>query len=176
MTRPVLFLAIALITVAAASASSLNTGEGFHDFDYQFGTWNVRVSRFLRPESRWVTYTGTHTVTPLWNGHANIGVLEIHGSAGRIEGLQLRLYDPATQRWSLSFASSADGELQHPSVGRFHGKNATFFDNEVIDGKPALVRTESTVTTSREYCDVSAYSLDRGKHWTTVWIANYEKQ
>jgi len=176
MTRPVLSLAIALITVAAASASSQHAGVGQRGFDYQFGTWNVRVSRFVHPECRWVTYTGTHTVTPLWNGHANIGVLEIHGSAGRIEGLQLRLYDPATQQWKLSFASSTDGRLQRPSVGRFHGKNATFFDNEVVDGKPALVRTTSIVATSQKYRDVTAYSLDRGKHWTNVWIANYEKQ
>src|SRR5579872_5935338 len=88
-----------------------------HAFDYEFGTWNVRVSRLTRDaagSTKWVTYDGTHTVTPLWYGRANIGVLEIRGSAGAIEGMQLRLFNPKTRRWKLSFADSTDGELQPP--------------------------------------------------------------
>ena len=176
MTTPLLSFTIALLATTAVSPSNQNTTRAQHDFDYQFGTWNVHVRRFVPAEKRWVTYTGTHIVKPLWNGRANIGVLEIRGSAGSIEALQLRLYDPAARQWKLSFASSADGELQRPSVGRFFGKNAEFFNNASIGGKPAIVRTESTVASARKYCDVIAYSLDRGKRWTNVWIANYDKQ
>ena len=149
-----------------------------HGFDYQFGTWNVHVSRLMRDASgstKWVTYDGTHTVTPLWHGRANIGVLEIHGPAGSIEGMQLRLFCPATDRWTLSFASSTNGELQSPSVGSFHDGVGDFRSTESIDGKHVVVRTLSTMSSSTSYRDVIARSYDSGKTWTPVWIATYEK-
>jgi hypothetical protein len=153
--------------------------QGSHGFDYQFGAWNVHVSSMVRTSSggaKWVTYDGTHTVTPLWGGRANIGVLEIHGPAGRIEGLQLRLYDPATNRWKLSFASSRDGELQSPQVGSFHDGIGDFRDTETVNGKSLLVRTLSVVRSATSYRDVIARSYDNGKTWTPVWIATYTKQ
>ena len=150
-----------------------------HAFDYQFGTWNVHVSRLARSASgstKWVTYDGTHTVTPLWHGRANIGVLEIRGAAGSIEGMQLRLFDPSTGRWNLSFASSTDGELQSPSVGSFHDGVGEFCSTESVNGKRVIVRTLSTMSSLRSYRDVIARSYDNGKTWTPVWIATYEKQ
>ena len=147
-------------------------------FDYQFGTWNVHVSRLVHDTSgatKWVAYDGTHTVTPLWHGRANVGVLEIHGPAGRIEGLQLRLFNPATDRWKLLFASSSDGELQPPSVGSFHDGVGDFRDTEIVGGKAVIVRTLSTVNSPASYRDVIARSDDHGKTWTPLWIATYEK-
>jgi hypothetical protein len=160
-------LAIVLGIVVALSRS----------FDYQFGTWNVHVSRLVREPSgatTWVTYDGTHTVTPLWHGRANIGVLEIHGSAGSIEGMQLRLFDPSTGLWKLWFASSTDGELQSPSVGTFHNGIGDFRDVEVIDGKSVIVRTLAT-SSPCSYRDTIARSYDNGRTWTPVWIATYAK-
>lgn len=150
-----------------------------HGFDYQFGTWNVHVSRLTHDASgstKWVTYDGTHTVTPLWRGRANIGVLEIRGPAGCIEGMQLRLFDPATGRWKLSFASSADGELQSPSVGSFHDGVGDFRSTDRIDGRPVIERTLSTTSSPTSYRDVIARSYDDGKTWTPVWIATYAKR
>jgi hypothetical protein len=150
-----------------------------HGFDYQFGTWNVQVSRLVADGSgrtTWVTYDGTHTVTPLWDGRANVGVLEIHGAAGNIEGMQLRLFDPSTDRWKLSFANSVDGELQSPSVGTFHDGVGEFRSADEIDGKRVMVRTVSTMLSSTSYRDVIARSYDNGTTWTPVWIATYEKQ
>lgn len=149
-----------------------------HGFDYQFGTWNVHVSRLTHDASgsaKWVTYDGTHTVTPLWHGKANIGVLEIHGPAGSIEGTQLRLFDPATNQWKLSFASSTDGELQSPSIGSFQNGVGDFRSTERVNGKTAIVRTLSTMSSPTSYRDVIARSYDSGKTWTPVWIATYEK-
>jgi|SRR6516165_9246804 hypothetical protein len=150
-----------------------------HGFDYQFGTWDVHVSKLARDASgstKWVTYDGTHTVMPLWHGRANIGVLEVHGQAGNIEGMQLRLFDPATKRWRLSFASSADGELQSLSVGSFHNGVGDFRSTGSPDGKHVIVRTLSTVSSPTSYRDVIARSYDNGKTWTPVWIATYERQ
>ncbi len=169
-------LSLGLIAVAAAPPPNAPQSGGF---DYQFGTWNVHVSRLLRAPSgasKWVTYDGTHTVTPLWGGRANIGVLEIRGAAGRIEGMQLRLYDPATHLWKLSFASSVDGALQNPQIGSFHDGIGDFRESQDVDGKHVLVRTLSTASSPTSYRDVIARSSDDGKTWTPVWIATYAKQ
>jgi hypothetical protein len=177
MTRLVALPIGALIALLAAPAM-LQAGAPSHDFDYQLGSWSVRVSRLLHPGTgtrTWVTYGGTHVVTPLWGGRANIGVLEIRGNAGRIEGLQLRLYNPQSQRWKLSFASSTDGELQAPSVGSFHNGIGTFFSNETIGGRMSEVRTVATPLTPTTYRDVISYSFDGGKTWSPMWIATYAK-
>lgn len=149
-----------------------------HGFDYQFGSWNVHVSRLTRNASgstKWVTYEGRHTVTPLWHGRANIGVLEVHGPAGSIEGMQLRLFSPASDRWALSFANSANGELQSPSVGSFHDGVGDFRSTDSVNGKRVIERTLSTRRSSTSYRDVIARSYDNGKTWSPVWIAVYEK-
>ena len=165
--------AVAIILLAA------NLIQPNHDFDYQFGTWNVYVKRLIQTPGgapRWVDYSGTHVVTPLWNGRANIGVLEISGPSGSIEGMQLRLYNPATKRWSLSFASSNDGQLQRPSTGYFHNGIGEFRNTETIDGKSVIVRSESRVITATSYRDVISRSYDGGKTWTPVWTAVYDKR
>lgn len=148
-----------------------------HAFDYQFGTWRVHVARLLEPGSaspRWAQYDGTHVVTPLFNGTANIGVLEIAGPAGSIEGLQLRTYDSSTEQWKLSFASGSDGDVQPPSVGRFANGQGIFFDSARIGGRPAHVRTVATRLTQTSYRDVISYSSD-DRTWHLLWIASYSK-
>jgi hypothetical protein len=148
-----------------------------HAFDFQFGSWRVQVSRLLDPRgasARWTHYDGIHVVTPLFGGNANIGVLDIAGPAGSIEGLQLRSYDPSTQRWKLSFASSSDGVVRPPSIGRFANGQGVFYDSARIGGRPSRVRTVMAILSQTTYRDVISYSTD-GSQWHPLWIASYAK-
>jgi hypothetical protein len=148
-----------------------------HAFDYQFGAWRVHVSRLLDPggaSARWTRYDGTHVVAPLLNGSANIGVLEIGGPAGNIEGLQLRTFDPSTRRWKLAFASGSDGKVQPPSIGRFENGQGVFFERTRIGGRLARVRTVATRLTETTNRDVISYSTD-GSTWHPLWIASYAR-
>jgi hypothetical protein len=113
-------------------------------------------------------------VTPLLNGSANIGVLEIGGPTGSIEGLQLRTYDASTGQWKLAFASSSDGKVQPPSIGRFENGQGVFFDSTRIGGRQARVRTVATRLTETTYRDVISYSTN-GSTWHTLWIASYAR-
>jgi len=182
MNRLHLFLAASALAVTSltvpANAAAASAGITSHAFDYQIGTWRVHVARLLNPgaaAARWTHYDGTHTVMPLLSARANIGVLEITGPLGPIEGLQLRLFDPQTQRWNLSFASGSDGELQAPSTGRFAGDRGTFFSSERIAGRSALVRTQTLVQNASTYRDIISYSTDNGTSWQPLWIASYVK-
>jgi len=152
--------------------------DGRHDFDFQLGTWDVHVSRLVHPLSgskNWVTYDGTHVVTKVWNGRANLGVLEIDGPAGHIEGQSLRLYDPDSHQWTVSFAPSNTGTMGPPMVGAFDEGRGVFFDMETADGRAVLVRSTTSDITPSSYRDEYAYSVDAGKTWETNWIATYTR-
>src|SRR6187551_1500531 len=86
--------------------------DGQHDFDFEIGTWKTHVRRLQQPltgSDTWVEYEGTSVVRKIWDGRANLVELEVDGPAGHIEGLSLRLYDPAARQWSLNFSNSRSG-------------------------------------------------------------------
>lgn len=160
-----------------AGARQVSTNrDGQHDFDFQFGTWKVHVSRLLHPltgSTDWATYDGTHVVQKVWNGRANIGELEIDGTAGHIEGVSLRLYNPESRQWSFSFASSRDGTLGQPMIGEFKRGRGEFFDQESFNGRAVHVRNITSDITPNSYRDEQSFSADGGKTWEANWIATY---
>jgi len=152
--------------------------DGQHDFDFEFGAWNVTIRALVHPLSgsrQWVQLRGTHVVRKIWNGRANLGVLEVDGPAGHDEGLQLRLYNPETRQWSLSFASSKDGKLQRPSIGSFANGRGVFYDRELFEGRAILARSVTSGITRSSYRDEIAFSEDGGRTWQVNWIALYTK-
>jgi hypothetical protein len=75
--------------------------DGQHDFDFEIGTWKTHVARLLHPltgSSVWAQYAATTVVTKVWNGHSNLGELEVDGPQGHIELL-----------WHFEQAFCADG-------------------------------------------------------------------
>ena len=101
----------------------------------------------------------------VWNGHANLAQLEVDGSAGHIEGLSLRLYDPISHQWSLNFANSNSGRLSQPTIGEFRNGRGEFFDLEEFNGRTILVRNVWSDIT-RDSCRFEqAFSEDGGQRW-----------
>ena len=93
------------------------------------------------------------------------------GPAGRIEGLNLRLYRPQSGQWSLTFASSSNGLLATPAIGAFEDGRGTFYSQEDLDGRAILSRfviSDITATSSRFE---QAFSDDWGATWESNWIA-----
>jgi hypothetical protein len=167
-------LILALQTAPASATPALP--DGAHDFDFQFGTWSVHVQRLMHPLSgskTWANYDGVHVVAKVWNGRANLGVLEIDGPSGHIEGQSLRLYSPQTRQWSFTFAAARTGTLGTPMVGEFRNGRGEFFDQETYDGRAVFVRSITSNVTPSSYRDEYAYSQDGGATWETNWIATY---
>jgi hypothetical protein len=168
---------------AASSAPSAcqalpASGDGQHDFDFEFGRWTAKLSRRLRPltgSEEWVSYEGTSVVHPLWDGKANVGELDVSGPAGRIQGLTLRLYDPATRRWTVRFAASRDGELTPGLVGGFAEGRGEFRDQETLDGKPICVRFVFSELTRDTFRFEQAFSADEGRTWEANWVATFAR-
>src|SRR5689334_18620162 len=76
-----------------ASSAGPRQRDGQHDFDFEFGTWKVHLSRRLHPltgSTTWTELDGRSVVRKVWNGRANLGELEVDGPSGHIEGLSFR--------------------------------------------------------------------------------------
>lgn len=161
---------------AAATCPSQPAAErdGRHDFDFNFGSWTTKLRRLQKPLSgstTWVEYEGSSKVREILDGRANLVELEVEGPTGRIEGLSLRLYEPASRQWSLNFAGIRTGTLSPPVFGAFHDACAEFYGQDTFEGRAILVRFVISDITPDSARFEQAFSADGGRTWEVNWIA-----
>jgi len=171
-------LAIGRSAETAGATSTAPAHDGSHDFDFEFGSWHAHIRRLVHPltgSTEWVDYEGPSIVRPLWGGRANLGELEVAGPAGRIEGLSLRLYNPATGQWSISWANARDGGLTQPMVGGFEQGRGEFYDAEQLDGRAIYARFIFSGVSAHSFRLEQAFSADGGKRWETNWVADFTR-
>jgi hypothetical protein len=150
--------------------------DGSHDFDFEDGTWKIHLKRLQHPltgSNIWTEFDGTTTTRKLWNGQAHIEQFETDGSAGHIEGLTLRIYNPESHQWSIYWANSKNGELGIPAmVGEFKDGSGEFYDQEPYNGRMIFVRfIWSGITPNAAHFE-QAFSDDGGKTWEVNWITD----
>jgi hypothetical protein len=148
--------------------------DGQHDFDFEIGTWATHLRRLKDPlagSTDWVEYKGSSVVRDIWGGRANLVELDVAGAAGRIEGLNLRLYRPQSRQWSLTFASSANGLLATPAIGAFEDGRGAFYSQEDVGGRAILSRFVISDITPTSCRFEQAFSDDWGSTWEPNWIA-----
>jgi len=159
----------------ASKNSLLHTErDGQHDFDFEIGAWKTHLRRLVHPltgSTTWIEYEGTSVVRKVWNGRANLVELEADGPGGHFEGLNLRLYNPESHQWSLSFAGGSGGALSPPTIGEFKNGRGEFFDQETLNGRAILVRLVISDITPESCRFEQAFSEDGGKTWEVNWIA-----
>ncbi|MCA1826623.1 MAG: hypothetical protein LC689_06745 [Myxococcales bacterium] len=151
-------------------AEKADAADRNRDFDFNFGKWKTRVSR-LTAKKTWSDYEGTSEVTPVWNGRASLLEVEVKGPAGAIEGLGLRLYDPAARQWNLNWANSRDPELGPPIFGEFKDGRGEFVDVEAVGGRSVFVRNVFVLPSKFE----QAFSSDGARTWDPNWIMTFER-
>jgi hypothetical protein len=167
---------LALAVVATSPQAATPARDGQHDFDWEIGRWTTSVRVLQNPLSgeapKWAEYRGESLIKPLHDGRANYVELSIAGSAGKIEGGSLRLYNPKAGQWSLNYANLRNGLLTAPVFGGFDASGKGIFTGaDTLDGMAILVRfviTRPTKTTARFE---QAYSADGGTTWETNWVA-----
>jgi hypothetical protein len=149
-----------------------------HDFVWEIGDWKVHLRRLQHPltgSKSWVELDGRAHVRKIWNGRANLLELELNGTAGHIEGLSLRLYNPQSERWSVYFATSDDGSLGTPMVGQFENGRGEFSDQELFHGKMIDLHFVFSDITEKSFHGEQSFSPDGGKSWETNWIEDFTR-
>jgi hypothetical protein len=157
-----------------ATTASSAPRDGQHDFDWEIGAWDTQLKRLREPlsgKTDWIEYEGTSVVKAIMGGRANVVELDVHGSAGRIAGVSLRLYQPASGRWTLHFANLANGLMTDPMQGSFKDGRGVFYGKDTVNGRAVLVRFVVVPTGAGQWRFEQAYSADGGQRWETNWIA-----
>ena len=165
---------IAMATSGTLVQHAATERDGQHDFDFEIGTWKTHLTRLQHPltgSTAWNDYEGTSVVRKIWNGRANLVELNVDGTAGHIQGLSLRLYNPKSHQWSLNYANASGGALGQPTVGEFKNGRGEFYDQEPLDGRVILVRNVWSDITPTSCRFEQAFSEDGGKTWEVNWIA-----
>jgi hypothetical protein len=160
---------------APTSPTTPGIRDGFHDFDFEFGTWNIHMRRLHHPltdSSNWFEMTGT-TTSKVWGGKANIAEVEADGPNGHLELLALRLYNPLAHQWAISFATSTAGTLSTACIGEFKNGIGEFIDQEPYGDRTILVHFTIQSTAPGKAHSEQAFSNDGGKTWETNWINDF---
>ena len=151
-----------------------------HDFDFLHGSWNVHnryLKGRLRRSTEWIEFDAHSDVQPLLEGLGQLDRYRAVRDGSAIEGVTLRLFNPATGEWSLHWADTVNpGVLLPPMVGRFNGDGGEFFGDEFVDGKKILCRFYWTRTNPDSPSWEQAFSEDGGKTWETNWIMTFTRR
>lgn len=148
--------------------------DGQHDFDWEIGAWNTRLKRLREPlsgKTDWIEYAGTSVVMPVMGKRANLVELDVRGAAGAIAGVSLRLYQPASGEWTLSFANLSNGMMAEPMAGSFNRGLGTFYGQDTVNGRKVFVRFLIIPMSANGWRFEQAYSADGGRTWENNWIA-----
>ena len=154
-------------------AEAPGLSEQQHAFDWQFGDWDVHMSRLKGPltgSNTWMPMDGTVVVKRIWGGKANIAEINVRGAAGPLQFLSLRLYNPAAKQWSLNFAGSGDGTFGVPMIGIFKDGRGDFYDQEPYGDKTIMERFSFLNIGTDSARDEQAFSGDYGKTWEVNWV------
>jgi len=150
--------------------------DGQHDFDFELGSWKIHLKRRMNPltgSNTWVEFDGTSVTRKVWDGRAQIEEFETDSpTAGHIEGLTLRTYNPKTHEWYLTWANSKDGLLVSPQIGRFKDGKGEFYAQDTLNGKMILVRFIWSKTDTPVPHFEQSFSDDGGKTWEVNWITD----
>lgn len=160
----------------------MTLSDGRQDFDFVVGTWEVRHRRLvdmLDPAcDAWETFSGTSRAEPVLGGIGNVDRLWVPATPGGepLEGLTLRLFEPATRTWRIWWSSTTrPGRLDPPMEGRFVDGVGAFANEDVIDGVAIGVRFAWRDTATPAPHWEQEFSFDGGQTWRMTWSMDFTR-
>ncbi|MGH3648383.1 MAG: hypothetical protein ACRDTM_14555 [Micromonosporaceae bacterium] len=166
-----------------ATDSGAGTG-GRHDFDFFHGRWRGRQRKIVNILDRdctdWVEFDSVTECSPVLSGLGNVDLLHVTSlppTGEPLEGLTVRLYDPAVGVWRVWWASSRNpGVIDVPVVGRFTDGVGNLYADEVVGGHLTRVHYHWKPVSETEAHWEQRFSYDAGATWTTNWTAHFTRE
>jgi hypothetical protein len=146
-------------------------------FDFLVGAWDVanrRRQRWLAGCEEWDEFPATSTCWSLFGGAANVD--EIAFPTKRFTGMTVRLYEPATQVWTLNWVNSRDGRLTPPVTGGFADGVGSFYGEDKHEGRDVRVRYIWSRITPLSARWEQAFSAGGGQDWETNWVMDLTRR
>lgn len=147
-----------------------------HDFDFNHGDWDV-TNRRLKVRGvgsdDWDVFP-SDVKASLWMG-GTVSIDENDFPTKGFQGMSLRLYEPAEDRWAIYWINSRDGQMQPPVYGRFENGKGVFAGVDVDDGRPVKVLFDWSDTDTDTPRWSQAFSYDGGATWETNWIMEFRR-
>jgi hypothetical protein len=150
-----------------------NTNDGRHDFDFLPGRWQIANERLLERLNgctEWEHFPATQNAWMILGGIGNMDDFVTETWRPGFIGMSLRLFNPATQLWSIYWMSNQTGKLEPAVVGAFKDGIGIFEGEDMLEGKPIRVRFTWSGITEKSALWEQAFSDDGGQTWETNWI------
>jgi hypothetical protein len=148
-----------------------------NNFDFFVGDWTSKQRRLrevLADCDEWYEFSGTTRCWSVFDGGGNID--EVRFPELGYVGLAVRIFDPATELWSIYWARNDTGLALPPTVGRFDEDGVgRFYDDEDWHGRPIRVRYQWILLTADSLRWEQAFSTDQGSTWETNWVADFTR-
>lgn len=140
------------------------------DFDFLLGHWQVHNRRLRQRHAactEWDEFPATSQAWVMLDGAASVD--EMRFPTQGFSGMTLRTLDRATQRWSIYWINSTNGQLFPPVQGGFDGDRGEFFGADSDDGRAVRVRFVWTRLGPDAARWEQAFALDGGA-WEENWV------
>lgn len=152
---------------------------GSRDFDFLFGDWRVTNHRLLRRLAGctdWETFTARQKAWPILGGLGNMDEFRPESWKPGFIGMTLRLFNPASQRWSIYWVDNQGVSLEPPVMGKWQGDTGIFTGTDVFAGKPITVRFTWQRLGPESARWEQEFSPDQGRTWEKNWIMEFTRE
>ena len=150
-----------------------------HDFDFLFGPWHIvneRLQTRLKGAADWERFEAEHMCWPILGGAGNVDEFRPNwpGHDG-FRGASVRIFNPATGIWSISWADNVRFALFPPVLGKFRDGMGEFFGEDVEGETPVRVRFRWSEITPTSIRWEQAFSEDGGAYWEPNWVMKFSR-
>lgn len=156
-----------------------------NDFDFLVGSWTTRQHRLkerLTGCTEWDQFEATLAMQKLPGGVANFDTLVAPAWRPGWVGMSLRVFNPATEQWSIFWFTNEGGgldartgQLEPPVVGGFNGSEGVFEADDQLRGQPIRVRYRWSLANPHEPRWEQSFSPDGGRSWELNWWMTFAR-
>lgn len=150
---------------------------GLNAFAFQSGRWSVvhrKRKRRLVGEAEWLTFRGSCNAWEILGGAGNVDDHWLEDPGGAYAAATIRRFEP-DGNWSIWWIDPRFPGLASPMRGSFADGIGTFHGEEVLAGRPVLVRFIWSNISAQAARWEQAFSADHGLTYETNWVMEFER-